>query len=111
MPLLAPFKQADNSWHFERLPGGFLTKDRFETFYDRLGKFLHADNPWGNDKGVSNFGASIPGVIASLRALLEWHATVIRSPTFNGLWVVEVPKDGRQPHVITAQADGDFVVL
>lgn len=109
-PLLPPVRQADNTVHFGRRTEGALTKNQFETFYDRLGKLLHSDNPWGKDKGAKNLAEVLPNVIAGLRGLLAWHFTVIRSPQFYGVWVVEVPNDGRQPRVLTAQADGDFVV-
>lgn len=109
-PLLAPTKKRDGSWHFERRSDGFLTKEQFESFYDRLGKYLHADNPWGNQKGMQNLVADLPRVIERLRALLEWHFTVIRTPQFNGVWVVEVGSSGTAPRVLVAKAGGDFIV-
>jgi hypothetical protein len=109
-PLLPPARRPDNTVHFERRTEGVLTKSQFEAFYDRLGKFLHSDNPWGTDKGTKNLADDLPRVIRSLRHLLEWHFTVIRSPQFNGVWVVEVPTDGRQPHVFVAETNGEFIV-
>jgi hypothetical protein len=87
-----------------------LTKKAFESFYDRLGKFLHADNPWGSDKGTQNLVADLPHVIDRLRVLLEWHFTVIRTPEFNGVWVVEVPASGNLPRILLGKAEGEFVV-
>ena len=110
-PLAPPTQVQPGHWHFEQKPNGFLTKDRFESFYDRLGRFLHADNPWGNDKGMVNLTADFPVFIAKLRELLALHRTIIRTPDFLGVWVVEVPTDGRVPHIIIAQATGDFVVV
>lgn len=109
-PLLAPTKKADHSWHFERRSEGFLTKWQFESFYDRLGKYLHSDNPWGNDKGVQNLVADLPHIIAQLRLLLEWHFTVIRAPEFNGVWVVEAASGGTAPRILVGKADGEFIV-
>ncbi len=109
-PLLAPTKNAEGIWHFERKLDGFLTKKQFESFYDRLGKYLHADNPWGNDKVVQNLKADLPGVIKRMRTLLEWHFTVIRSHNFNGVWVIEASSSGTPPRVIVGKADGEFVV-
>lgn len=109
-PLLAPTKKPDGSWHFERRSEGFLTKEQFESFYDRLGKYLHADNPWGSDKGMQNLVADLPGVIGQLRVLLQWHFTVIRAPEFNGVWVVEVAPSGAPPRIVVGKADGEFIV-
>ncbi len=109
-PLLAPTRKADGSWHFERKSDGCLTKEQFESFYDRLGKYLHADNPWGNDKGTQNLVRDLPRVIEQLQALLEWHFTVIRTPQFNGVWVIEVGLGGTAPRVLVGKADGEFVV-
>jgi hypothetical protein len=109
-PLLAPTKNAAGVWHFERKSGDFLTKKQFESFYDRLGKYLHADNPWGNDKAIKNLKSDLPGVIKSLQSLLDWHFTVIRTPDFNGVWVIEASFKGTPPRVIVGKADGEFVV-
>jgi len=80
------------------------------TAYDRLGKYLHADNPWGNDKGLAKILNVIPEVISAIRSLLSWHFTTIRTPEFSGFWVVEVPENGTSPRVIVGQADGEFII-
>jgi hypothetical protein len=110
VPLQPPQRQPDGTWHFERRPDGFLTKKSFESFYDRLGKYLHADNPWGNDKGLNNLVVELPRVIGQVRVLLEWHTTVVRTPEFNGVWVAEVPASGSPCRIILGEAEGDFVV-
>lgn len=110
LPLSAPIQVSHGKWHFERRHDSSLTKDRFESFYDRLGKHLHSDNPWGNDKGLNNLAKDIPDVISATRLLLSWHTTIIRSPEFSGLWVVEAPINGREPKIIIGQADGEFIV-
>jgi hypothetical protein len=109
-PLLAPIKNAEGIWHFERKTDNYLTKKQFESFYDRLGKYLHADNPWGDDKVLQNLKSDLPGVVDKIRTLLEWHFTVIRTPHFNGIWVIEANGTGAAPHVIVGKAEGDFVV-
>ena len=88
-----------------------MTKASFESFYDRLGKFLHADNPWGNDKGVLNLVADLPIVQSQLMELLTLHRVIVRTPQFIGVWVVEVPTDGRPPHIIVAEATGEFAFI
>ena len=109
-PVSAPVNLGPGKWHFDKREDESLTKNKFESFYDRLGKFLHADNPWGHDKGVKNLLDDIPKVISSVRLLLSWHFTAIRTPEFNGLWVLEAPANGEQPRVIVGRAEGDFVI-
>lgn len=110
LPVSAPNAVSSGNWHFDRRKDNSLTKEQFESFYDRLGKYLHADNPWGNDKGLYNLAKDIPEIIAAIRSLLSWHCTTIRTPQFSGVWVVEVPKDGAPTRIIVGQADGEFIV-
>lgn len=110
LPASAPIAVAPGNWHFDRRNDNSLTKEKFASFYDRLGKHLHADNPWGNDKCLDNLAKDIPEVIAATRALLSWHFTTIRTPQFSGVWVVEAPSSGAPPRIIVGQADGEFVV-
>lgn len=109
-PASAPIQVSPGHWHFDRREDGSLTKEKFESFYDRLGKYMHADNPWGNDKGLNNLAEDIPEIISATRSLLSWHFTTIRTPEFSGVWVVEAPSNGAAPRVIVGQADGEFVV-
>ena len=109
-PISAPISIGPNKWHFDRRKDKSLTKKQFESFYDRLGKLLHADNPWGNDKGLRNLLTDIPSIIKSVRLLLSWHYTVIRTPEFSGVWIIEVPNNGKRPKVVDGQAEGEFVV-
>jgi hypothetical protein len=45
IPLENRTSTAPGNYHFERAEDGFITKKQFARTYDRLGKFLHADNP------------------------------------------------------------------
>lgn len=110
LPASAPILVSPGNWRFNRRKDNSLTKDKFESFYDRLGKYLHADNPWGNVKGLENLTKDIPAVIAATRSLLSWHFTTIRTPQFSGLWVIEAPSDGTPPRVIVGEADENFVL-
>ncbi|MBI5676052.1 MAG: hypothetical protein HZC48_09565 [Nitrospirae bacterium] len=109
-PLKTPTRKIDGSWHFERKTNGYLTKQQFISFYDRLGKYLHADNPWGNSKGIHNLVADFPQVLGRMRGLLELHFTVIRTQKFNGIWIVEAQVNGATPRVVVGHANGDFIV-
>jgi len=108
--LLPATRKADGSWHFERKMSGYLTKKRFETFYDRLGKHLHAHNPWSNNKNLQNIVSDMPNTIEEIFGLLEFHITFIQTPEFHGAWIVEAKRDGTPPRIITGTAEGEFIV-
>lgn len=110
-PLLPETRVGPNAWHFDRLADGYMKRTNFETLYKRLGKFLHADNPWGEDKGWENFAKDLPGAITKIRVLLKKHRTIIRAPEFNGVWIVDAPSDGTPPRMIHAAADGPFITI
>lgn len=101
-PISSPISQGPNKWHFEKRQDDSLNEKRFKSIYDRLGKFLHADNPWGNEKNQHNFLNDTPDIIKSIRLLLSWHYTEIITPKFTGVWVVKVPTNGENPEVIEA---------
>jgi hypothetical protein len=110
MPVLPATRQADGIFHFGRKLTGYLTKKRFESVYDRLGKHLHADNPWSTSKNLQNLVAELPVIIEEAFGLLELRATFVRTPEFNGVWVVEALRDGTPPRVITGEAEGEFII-
>lgn len=110
IPISSPIPVSPSNWHFDRRTDDSLTKNEFERFYDRLGKHLHSDNPWANDKGLTNLVKDIPKVILATRSLLSWHFTTIRTPTFSGVWVIEAPSNGTPPRAYSGQANGEFVV-
>lgn len=111
VPMMPATKKPDDTWHFERKEDGFLTKKRFQKIYDRLGKFLHADNPWDSDKQRKNISKDIIATIPELINLLELHATFIRTKSYCGVWVVEVSRDCKiKPNIMVANARGDFKV-
>jgi len=107
-PLLPAVRQPDGSWHYGEPQAGYLSKKRFERAYDRLGKHLHAHNPWSASKNVHNLLADLPSIVADARGLLSLHARFIRTPEFHGVWVVEASSP--TPRVIEATASGPFAV-
>lgn len=110
IPLEKPNKVGPNQWHFERRKKAFLTKKRFERVYDRLGKYLHSDNPWGHDKRYLNLAKELPTIYNEIRTLLFLHFTVIRMGGFGEVWVIELGDDNLPARVITGMAEGEFVV-
>jgi hypothetical protein len=90
-------------------PGyGGMTQKRFETFYNRLGKLMHGDNPWGNAVDWAVVAAELSDAIRGLRILLSLHRTTIRKPNFNGVWIVDAPA-GLPAVMHRAEAVGEFV--
>lgn len=110
VPLLPAIQKSEGQWHFERRDSGFMSKKRFQKLYDRLGKFLHADNPWGNQKGFLNLANELPNLQNQLKELLVLYVTFIVTPQFNGVWVIDNRLAGFVPTLFEAEADGEFVV-
>jgi hypothetical protein len=108
--LLPAVRQPDGSHHFGKKQSGYLTKGKFETVYDRLGKHLHAHNPWSGNKNLQNLARDLPSIIEETHSLLDLHARFIRTPELNGVWVLETDRLGNIPRVITATAAGPYVV-
>ncbi|MEJ6080843.1 hypothetical protein MT391_20280, partial [Vibrio sp. 1-Bac 57] len=86
IPLFPPCREEGRVWNYPRKEAGFLTKKRFEKVYDRLGKYLHSDNPWGKDKGLLNLAKEYPSFVKQIQSLLELHVTSIITPEFSGVW-------------------------
>lgn len=108
VPLL-PAKQLQNgTWHFERKTENIFDKKLFIALYDKLGRYLHADNPWSGDKAWENFALGLTEGIYLIRNMLELYFTVIRTPEFSGVWVLE--KNNNVVRLLVANALGDFIV-
>ncbi len=108
--LLPAIQRPDGSHHFERREAGFLSKKRFEAAYDRLGKYLHAHNPWSSDKHVDNLAKDLPLIVEEAHGLLDLHVSFIDTPRYKGAWVVETPRDGSSPRMLVAEAKGEYTV-
>jgi hypothetical protein len=107
-PLLPAVRVEDNVWNYAKKEKGFLTQKRFEKVYDRLGKYLHADNPWGNDKGLANLADEYPSFITQIHGLLALHITSIITPDFKGVWIVESDSNFSRARIITGEAAEEF---
>lgn len=109
-PILPPNKVSNRNWHYALKENDFLTKKAFSSIYDRLGKFLHADNPWdNNNKHRENMATDIKETIPKLFNLLELHATFIKEKNYSKVWIIKVPQNKLfAPEIIEAIASGDF---
>lgn len=108
IPLLPAKKLPDGSWHFDRKRENFFHMNQFIKLYDRLGKYLHADNPWANNKEWENFASVVQKSISSIRELLKLYFTVIRTPEFTGVWVLETRDNIVQ--FLIVESKGEFLV-
>lgn len=75
LALLPPERQPDRTLQFGRKASGYLTKKKFETAYDRLGKHLHARNPWSGNRNLHNLAADLPTIVEETHSLLDLHAS------------------------------------
>ena len=81
----------------------YLTRKRFEKLYTKIGKFLHADNPWGTDKGLSHFKNDLPQTITHIKQLLNYHFVSIKSENSFKLWMVQMGDYGQNPQMMIAE--------
>ncbi|NQE50332.1 hypothetical protein [Herbaspirillum rubrisubalbicans] len=109
-PVSGPMQISPGHWHYGMVTEGFLTRKNFEALYKRLGKFLHADNPWGQEKGWKQIEDDIPLAIGKIRTLLRKHRTMIRAEKYCGMWIVDAPNDGTPSRMIQAIAPVDSVI-
>ncbi|HHQ4477391.1 TPA: hypothetical protein ACSPZR_002147 [Aeromonas veronii] len=111
IPLVPAIRQPDGSWHFGRKTTGYMTRKRFENFYDRLGKYLHTINPWGKDPQLHQLCNDLPAAIDAVYELLDLHFAVIHieEPASTQIWVVDAKRDGTVAMTI-AMADGRCVI-
>jgi hypothetical protein len=99
---------SDGILHLDDRKTGFLGKNQFQRAYDRLGRYLHAHNPWGASRQLEQIAADLPKIVTGARGLIALHGRIIRTDTFKGVWIVEA--DSPTPKLISAEAKGDFVV-
>ncbi|MCA8111094.1 hypothetical protein [Burkholderia cepacia] len=108
---IAPEGSPNNHFHFDRKESGYLTKAEFISVYDRLGKHLHARNPWSTGDALAGLPEMAAKTIEAAYGLIELHVAFIRGPEFSGVWVVEMPRGSLVPKMILTQAEGSYVVL
>lgn len=110
LPLVEPKPAGARRWHFDRLSSGYLTKNQYIKFYDRLGKFLHSDNPWDNDKGYINLAKDMPEYFQRVKSLLQVHATYVQEKHSIYAFVIDMGSEEKDVSVIIGTANGEFNV-
>src|SRR5690606_15443981 len=110
IPLLKPKIAEQGNYHFERKSENFLKIKDFIKLYNKLGKYLHADNPWGHDKNLKNFVDTLPKEIKAIESLLSLYFTTIRTDNFIGVWVIKTTSDPISVEVTVGYANEDFSI-
>jgi hypothetical protein len=108
---IAPEGSKNNHFHYDRKESGYLTKAEFTRVYDRLGKHLHARNPWSTGDALIGLPELIADSVEAAHGLIELHCACIRTSDISGVWLVEIPRGSLVPKMIQAQADGPYKVL
>ena len=76
--------------NFPQKTTGFLKREKFERIYERMGKYLHADNPWSSDKQIESFSREISTIVNELKHLLERHVCFLSYSKETKIWIVEI---------------------
>ena len=80
-----PVNPSNNS-KLPSLTGGFLTKLEFMEWYDLCGNYMHAKNPFIEEKSKSDVLELLPGLITKLELLLQEHLINL-SGTEDKIWI------------------------
>lgn len=75
---------------------GFLTKDEFLNVYEKCGKMMHADNPYGGKTDYLYYDKSIPKWIDEIKVLLSVHT--IRLINDENIYLIHM-KENRDDNV------------
>jgi hypothetical protein len=70
---------------------GFLTKDNLLKSYEKCGKIMHADNPYGTKTDYSYYEKSIPTWMEKIRVLLNSHT--IRLINDENMYLIHMKED------------------
>jgi len=110
LPLVEPKLVGERQWHFDRLNSSYLTKKQYIKLYDRLGKYLHSDNPWDNDKRYLDLAKDMPENFQRVKLLLQIHATFVQTKQLRYAFVVDMGSEEKDVSMMTAIANGEFNV-
>jgi hypothetical protein len=110
IPVQEPTLVTPGNWHFERVQEKFLNKKQFGKIYDRLGKFLHADNPWDHDKGYENISKELLDIYSKIMNLLRFHFIRVIDKKDSHLWGIEMCGKNESARIFKAFAEGEFVI-
>lgn len=72
---------------------GFLTREGFVKVYEKCGKMMHANNPFGSKADLEYYTAKIPEWEDLIIGLLNNH--IIHLKGVEGFYVIHMQEDGR----------------
>lgn len=110
LPLAEPELIGDGQWHFDRLSSGYLIKNEYSKLYDRLGKFLHSDNPWGGDKGYLSFAKDMSENFQKIKLLLQIHVTFVKDEKSIDAFVIDMGSQSKDVSLIKALPRSEFKI-
>jgi hypothetical protein len=77
--------------HFDRLPGGFMTREEFAKLYKHSSGVLHTRNPYKEGDPTINIGYTVQEWAARFRSLIRWHFVTLVS---GNVLLANVPDEG-----------------
>lgn len=77
--------------HFDRLPGGFMTRGEFAKLYKHSSEVLHTRNPYKEGDSTINIGYTVQEWAARFRNLIRWHFVTLVG---GNVLLAHVPDDG-----------------
>ena len=72
---------------------GFLTREDFVKVYEKCGKMMHANNPFGSQADLDYYTAKIPEWEDLIIGLLNCH--IIHLKGVEGFYIIHMQEDGR----------------
>jgi hypothetical protein len=97
---VTPVRVAPGQWHFDEVPGGYLTSDEFVDLYDKCSEVVHEWNPFRSGSRRVNFGWNIAEWAGRIERLLEFHHVRLVDQVDVLLVRLTDPSDGKA-HVLT----------
>lgn len=90
-----PSKNPDFVSEWSNRENDFLTKDDFLSLYEKCGKILHAENPYGSRVDIELYGKSLPAWRTKIVNLLNAHT--IRLINDNNIYLFQMGPIGKNP--------------
>jgi len=99
---ITPQEDPSSVKNLDFVKGGYLTKEEFVFLYDKMGKALHARNPFQSGENILNLKRSISEWIDRITTLLWLHR--VKMVNRESFWVVflQRPDDGKA-HVLLSE--------
>jgi hypothetical protein len=82
-----------------RLEDGFLTKNRFIKIYEKCGRIMHADNPYGGTIDYHYYEVQVPVWLQEITTLLDSH--IIRLINDSNMYVIHMKEADDKVHGYT----------